>query len=185
MCSFPLYFPARAQGQHCQMPLPGGTAPVPAAQRGGQGVPAEGAGVQQEGPGAGDPEPQAAGEGSPGWVQQPGPRLRGISVGKLMMKTLCEIKTGSLLQSCSSPTLQTTTDELSSRYVEMINSLREDKDREIRSLRVRGSAGTGCVQGQLLLQIQQQRSTTSTFWVSSASAVTLLIDTGDGSKPLQ
>ncbi|NXP44037.1 POF1B protein, partial [Heliornis fulica] len=39
------------------------------------------------------------------------------------------------LQTCSSPTLQTTTDELSSRYVEMINSLREDKDREIRSLR--------------------------------------------------
>ncbi|NWT00260.1 POF1B protein, partial [Mionectes macconnelli] len=39
------------------------------------------------------------------------------------------------LQSCSSPTLQTTTDELSSRYVEMINNLREDKDREIRSLR--------------------------------------------------
>ncbi|NXF71539.1 POF1B protein, partial [Sclerurus mexicanus] len=38
-------------------------------------------------------------------------------------------------QSCSSPTLQTTTDELSSRYVEMINNLREDKDREIRSLR--------------------------------------------------
>ncbi|NXO25341.1 POF1B protein, partial [Cisticola juncidis] len=35
----------------------------------------------------------------------------------------------------ASPTLQTTTDELSSRYVEMINSLREDKDREIRSLR--------------------------------------------------
>ncbi|NXP37185.1 POF1B protein, partial [Leiothrix lutea] len=33
------------------------------------------------------------------------------------------------------PTLQTTTDELSSRYVEMINNLREDKDREIRSLR--------------------------------------------------
>ncbi|XP_061862554.1 protein POF1B [Colius striatus] len=39
------------------------------------------------------------------------------------------------LQSCSSPTLQTSTDELSSRYVEMINNLREDKDREIRSLR--------------------------------------------------
>ncbi|NWW72516.1 POF1B protein, partial [Climacteris rufus] len=39
------------------------------------------------------------------------------------------------LQSCSSPALQTTTDELSSRYVEMINNLREDKDREIRSLR--------------------------------------------------
>lgn len=114
-----------------------------------------------------------------------GPRLRGISVGKLMMKTLCKIKTGSLLQSCSSPTLQTTTDELSSRYVEMINNLREDKDREIRSLRVRGSAGTGCVQGQLLLQLQQQRSTTSTFWVSSGTAVTLLIDSGDGSKPLQ
>uniref|UniRef100_G1MZH3 POF1B actin binding protein n=1 Tax=Meleagris gallopavo TaxID=9103 RepID=G1MZH3_MELGA len=36
---------------------------------------------------------------------------------------------------CSSPTIQTTTDELSSRYVEMINNLREDKDREIRSLR--------------------------------------------------
>ncbi|NWR52192.1 POF1B protein, partial [Regulus satrapa] len=36
---------------------------------------------------------------------------------------------------CSSPALQTTTDELSSRYVEMINNLREDKDREIRSLR--------------------------------------------------
>ncbi|NWU09542.1 POF1B protein, partial [Cephalopterus ornatus] len=35
----------------------------------------------------------------------------------------------------SCPTLQTTTDELSSRYVEMINNLREDKDREIRSLR--------------------------------------------------
>ncbi|NWH80031.1 POF1B protein, partial [Piaya cayana] len=33
------------------------------------------------------------------------------------------------------PTLQTTTDELSSRYVEMINNLREDKDREIRNLR--------------------------------------------------
>nr|XP_060612260.1 protein POF1B isoform X1 [Anolis sagrei ordinatus] len=30
---------------------------------------------------------------------------------------------------------QTTTDELSSRYVEMINQLREDKDREIRNLR--------------------------------------------------
>ncbi|XP_071614059.1 protein POF1B [Heliangelus exortis] len=39
------------------------------------------------------------------------------------------------LQSCSNPTLQTTTDELSSRYVEMINNLREDKDREIRCLR--------------------------------------------------
>ncbi|KFW00665.1 Protein POF1B, partial [Eurypyga helias] len=39
------------------------------------------------------------------------------------------------LQSCSNPALQTTTDELSSRYVEMINSLREDKDREIRTLR--------------------------------------------------
>lgn len=50
------------------MPLAGGAAPVPAAQRGRQGLPAEGAGVQQEGPGAGDPEPQAAGEGSPGWV---------------------------------------------------------------------------------------------------------------------
>ncbi|XP_010145056.1 PREDICTED: protein POF1B, partial [Eurypyga helias] len=37
--------------------------------------------------------------------------------------------------SCSNPALQTTTDELSSRYVEMINSLREDKDREIRTLR--------------------------------------------------
>ncbi|NXA88112.1 POF1B protein, partial [Melanocharis versteri] len=35
----------------------------------------------------------------------------------------------------AAPTLQTTTDELSSRYVEMINNLREDKDREIRSLR--------------------------------------------------
>lgn len=87
-----------------------------------------------------------------------------------------------MLQSCSSPTLQTTTDELSSRYVEMINSLREDKDREIRSLRVRGSAG--CVQGQLLLHSQQQRSTTGTFWVSSACAVTLLIDTADGLKLL-
>ncbi|KAF1471734.1 Protein POF1B, partial [Megadyptes antipodes antipodes] len=41
--------------------------------------------------------------------------------------------TGSL--TCPNPTLQTTTDELSSRYVEMINNLREDKDREIRSLR--------------------------------------------------
>ncbi|NWH48028.1 POF1B protein, partial [Fregata magnificens] len=39
------------------------------------------------------------------------------------------------LQTCSNPTLQTTTDELSSRYVEMINNLREDKDREIRGLR--------------------------------------------------
>ncbi|NXY82957.1 POF1B protein, partial [Alcedo cyanopectus] len=38
-------------------------------------------------------------------------------------------------QSCSSPALQTSTDELSSRYVEMINNLREDKDREIRNLR--------------------------------------------------
>ncbi|NXX87746.1 POF1B protein, partial [Centropus bengalensis] len=39
------------------------------------------------------------------------------------------------LAACSTPTLQTTTDELSSRYVEMINNLREDKDREIRNLR--------------------------------------------------
>ncbi|XP_009696971.1 PREDICTED: protein POF1B [Cariama cristata] len=39
------------------------------------------------------------------------------------------------LQTCSNTTLQTTTDELSSRYVEMINNLREDKDREIRTLR--------------------------------------------------
>ncbi|KAJ7310287.1 hypothetical protein JRQ81_007188 [Phrynocephalus forsythii] len=39
------------------------------------------------------------------------------------------------LQASSNPLGQTTTDELSSRYVEMINQLREDKDREIRSLR--------------------------------------------------
>ncbi|NXQ87486.1 POF1B protein, partial [Nyctibius grandis] len=39
------------------------------------------------------------------------------------------------LQTCSNPTLQTTTDELSSRYVEMINNLRDEKDREIRNLR--------------------------------------------------
>lgn len=58
--------------------------------------------------------------------------------------SVCKIKPGSLLQSCSSPSLQTTTDELSSRYVEMINNLREDKDREIRSLRVRGCSGTAC-----------------------------------------
>ncbi|NXA08707.1 POF1B protein, partial [Sapayoa aenigma] len=38
-------------------------------------------------------------------------------------------------QSCSGPAPQTSADELSSRYVEMINALREDKDREIRSLR--------------------------------------------------
>lgn len=93
------------------------------------------------------------------------------------MKTVCKIQMGFLLQSCSSPSLQTTTDELSSRYVEMINNLREDKDREIRSLRVRGSAGTACV------QLQQHTSTTGTFWVSSACAVTLLIGTGDGLKP--
>uniref|UniRef100_A0A8D0H3P7 POF1B actin binding protein n=1 Tax=Sphenodon punctatus TaxID=8508 RepID=A0A8D0H3P7_SPHPU len=35
----------------------------------------------------------------------------------------------------SNPLLQTTADELSSRYVEMINQLREDKDREICNLR--------------------------------------------------
>uniref|UniRef100_A0A8C0GGK5 POF1B actin binding protein n=1 Tax=Chelonoidis abingdonii TaxID=106734 RepID=A0A8C0GGK5_CHEAB len=39
------------------------------------------------------------------------------------------------MQTCSNPVIQTTTDELSSRYVEMINNLREDKDREIRNLR--------------------------------------------------
>ncbi|KAF7244927.1 Protein POF1B, partial [Varanus komodoensis] len=39
------------------------------------------------------------------------------------------------LQASSNPLAQTTADELSSRYVEMINQLREDKDREIRSLR--------------------------------------------------
>ncbi|XP_042335544.1 protein POF1B isoform X2 [Sceloporus undulatus] len=39
------------------------------------------------------------------------------------------------LQASSNPLGQTTTDELSSRYVEMINQLREDKDREIRNLR--------------------------------------------------
>uniref|UniRef100_K7FKF7 POF1B actin binding protein n=1 Tax=Pelodiscus sinensis TaxID=13735 RepID=K7FKF7_PELSI len=38
-------------------------------------------------------------------------------------------------ETCSNPVLQATTDELSSRYVEMINNLREDKDREIRNLR--------------------------------------------------
>uniref|UniRef100_A0A8B9N6X5 POF1B actin binding protein n=1 Tax=Accipiter nisus TaxID=211598 RepID=A0A8B9N6X5_9AVES len=46
-----------------------------------------------------------------------------------------EIQSLKLQVACSNPTLQTTTDELSSRYVEMINNLREDKDREIRSLR--------------------------------------------------
>ncbi|NXS49714.1 POF1B protein, partial [Balaeniceps rex] len=46
-----------------------------------------------------------------------------------------EIQSLRLQVTCSNPTLQTTTDELSSRYVEMINNLREDKDREIRSLR--------------------------------------------------
>ncbi|XP_050821013.1 protein POF1B isoform X1 [Gopherus flavomarginatus] len=39
------------------------------------------------------------------------------------------------MQTCSNPVIQTTTDELSSHYVEMINNLREDKDREIRNLR--------------------------------------------------
>ncbi|XP_054852035.1 protein POF1B isoform X1 [Eublepharis macularius] len=39
------------------------------------------------------------------------------------------------LQVSSNPLIQTTTDELSSRYVEMINQLRDDKDRQIRSLR--------------------------------------------------
>ncbi|XP_063169771.1 protein POF1B [Candoia aspera] len=39
------------------------------------------------------------------------------------------------LQTSTNPLGQTTTDELSSRYVEMINQLREDKDREIRCLR--------------------------------------------------
>ncbi|XP_039345763.1 protein POF1B [Mauremys reevesii] len=39
------------------------------------------------------------------------------------------------MQTCSNPVIQTNTDELSSRYVEMINNLREDKDREIRNLR--------------------------------------------------
>uniref|UniRef100_A0A8D0H3N9 POF1B actin binding protein n=1 Tax=Sphenodon punctatus TaxID=8508 RepID=A0A8D0H3N9_SPHPU len=39
------------------------------------------------------------------------------------------------LQASSNPLLQTTADELSSRYVEMINQLREDKDREICNLR--------------------------------------------------
>ncbi|XP_066496289.1 protein POF1B [Tiliqua scincoides] len=39
------------------------------------------------------------------------------------------------LQASSNPMIQTTTDELSSRYVEMINQLREDKDRQISSLR--------------------------------------------------
>ncbi|XP_053130269.1 protein POF1B [Hemicordylus capensis] len=38
-------------------------------------------------------------------------------------------------QTSSNPLLQTTTDELSSRYVEMINQLREDKDRQISILR--------------------------------------------------
>lgn len=40
------------------------------------------------------------------------------------------------LQASTNPLGQTTTDELSSRYVEMINQLREDEDREIRCLRV-------------------------------------------------
>ncbi|ETE64278.1 Protein POF1B, partial [Ophiophagus hannah] len=40
------------------------------------------------------------------------------------------------LQASTNPLGQTTTDELSSRYVEMINQLREDKDLEIRSLRI-------------------------------------------------
>ncbi|XP_067404485.1 protein POF1B [Emydura macquarii macquarii] len=39
------------------------------------------------------------------------------------------------MQTCSNPMQRTTTDELSSRYVEMINNLREDKDREIHNLR--------------------------------------------------
>ncbi|XP_077164570.1 protein POF1B isoform X2 [Paroedura picta] len=39
------------------------------------------------------------------------------------------------MQVSSNPLIQTTTDELSSRYVEMINQLREDKDRQIRNLR--------------------------------------------------
>ncbi|XP_010135167.1 PREDICTED: protein POF1B [Buceros rhinoceros silvestris] len=46
-----------------------------------------------------------------------------------------QLMTTTPLQVCTTPSLQTTTDELSSRYVEMINNLREDKDREIRSLR--------------------------------------------------
>ncbi|CAM4625944.1 unnamed protein product [Caretta caretta] len=39
------------------------------------------------------------------------------------------------MKTCSNPVIQTSTDELSSRYVEIINNLREDKDREIRNLR--------------------------------------------------
>ncbi|NWW96508.1 POF1B protein, partial [Rhynochetos jubatus] len=46
-----------------------------------------------------------------------------------------KLQVGGPLAACSNPTLQTTTDALSSRYVEMINNLREDKDHEIRTLR--------------------------------------------------
>lgn len=60
-------------------------------------------------------------------------------------KSLLETHSGDLPQACSSPALQTSTDELSSRYVEMINNLREDKDREIRNLRVsRLTLGCSC-----------------------------------------
>lgn len=55
--------PAGAAGQHGAVPLAGGAAALPAAQRGREGLSAQGAGVRQARPGAGDPEPPAAGNG--------------------------------------------------------------------------------------------------------------------------
>ncbi|XP_074864237.1 protein POF1B [Carettochelys insculpta] len=59
-------------------------------------------------------------------------RIKELEYGK---RTLEQEIRNLRMQTCSNPVLQTTTDELSSRYVEMINNLRDDKDREIRKLR--------------------------------------------------
>ncbi|XP_009081001.1 PREDICTED: protein POF1B [Acanthisitta chloris] len=62
-------------------------------------------------------------------------QLKELEYGKRALEQEIQSLKLQVRESCSSPALQTTTDELSSRYVEMINNLRDDKDREIRSLR--------------------------------------------------
>ncbi|XP_009986486.1 PREDICTED: protein POF1B, partial [Tauraco erythrolophus] len=62
-------------------------------------------------------------------------QLKELEYGKRTLEQEIQNLRLQVTETCSNTTLQTTTDELSSRYIEMINNLREDKDREIRSLR--------------------------------------------------
>ncbi|XP_029462446.1 protein POF1B [Rhinatrema bivittatum] len=62
-------------------------------------------------------------------------RLKELEYSKHALEQESQNLRVQISETCTSPLLQTKTDEISKHYMEMINSLKEEKDREIRNLR--------------------------------------------------